>query len=143
MKIQLTQDEIKAAIANYVSGTIGIDLTNNDLAITFSATRYEGTIANLEITPKAFPVTGLIGAGDAVPSIPGYSDNTAVTETVTAEVPEVVAAAEEPVADPADAEVAAEAQADATLGDTLQEAATEVKPAVKSTATLFGKPTAA
>jgi hypothetical protein len=156
MKMQLTQDEIKAAIARYVNDVIGIDLSNNSLAITFSATRLEGTIAYLDITTKPKAAVSAV-VGTCTPTIPGYSEP---AEDVTAIDAPALA---EPVADPGTPEVAAEAQAEATLNDPVQLAETmvEAEPEVaaeasmteeapvaevvpkKSTATLFGKPATA
>jgi hypothetical protein len=156
MKIELTQDEVKAAVAGYVETAMGIDLTNKDLDIVFSATRYEGTIAKLTITPKVLSAAAAAVA-NKLATIPGYSDGTVDVTAVDAP------ALAELVADPAD--VATEAQADATLNDPVQEAATLVEvevtaepaevvedtapaaettaPVKKSTATLFGKPASA
>lgn len=159
MKIELTQGEIKQAIAEYVSGVMGVDLNKNELAIAFSATRLSGTIAFLEITPKN-PVVSYTENAPASTTIPGY----------TTDQPDVTAvdspALAEPAADPATPEVAAAKEADATLGDPVQAAETVVTPATTdepvlvatadpdaepdadaapapkaTTATLFGKPT--
>lgn len=114
MNIELTQDEVKAAVSLYVENVIGINLVGKTLGIVFSATRYEGTIAKLTITPNtgAAPVAAPVAAST---TLPGYGDGTIDTGVEP-----------EPIADPAEPEVAAAAQAEQTLGDPVQEAATLV-----------------
>lgn len=165
MKLELTDAELKEAVAGYVAGTIGLDLVHNDLKIVFSSTRYEGTIAKLETTPKA----GVkLAAASAPATIPGFSDGTDVVIDPTAKDAPALA---EAVIDPADAAVAAQADpvqettaaaevkteakaepaaaegAEAAPAEAAAEAtnapAAEAAAPKKSTATLFGKPAAA
>jgi hypothetical protein len=129
MKMQLVDAELKQAVANYVRDVIGINITGKTVSASFSATRKEGVITDVEITG---PVASNVVLDTPV-AIPGYNDEA------------------EPVNDPADPEVAAAAQAEATLGDPVQEAETLVEavpeetpvaPVKATTATLFGKPAA-
>lgn len=162
MDIQLSQNEIKEAISQYVGGHVGIDMSNKKLDITFSATRYEGTIAKLSITSLA------LAAAAAPATIPGYNDGTAEAGTVPAGEVAVTASTDTDTAAPAatideqaaSAEAKTEAIANTGTDTTAAEApieaapieaeaaevpeatpAAEAKP--KNTATLFGKPATA
>lgn len=121
MKMQLTDREIREAVHNYVRDVVGINLTDKTLTITFSATRYEGTIANLDIIPNAAAPTAIASAPVAASTtLPGYGDGTTDTEA---------AGVTDPVVDPAEPAVAAAAQAEQTLGNPVEEAATLVASA--------------
>lgn len=156
MKIELSQTEIKAAITAFVASNFGIDLAKTEVAITFSATRLNGTIANLETKPRqaVSPVAPAASQTEAA-VIPGYSDNT------VADAP-IVTGTAEPTVDPVDAAEAAAAAGDITTeavvegADAVETTGTEAAPEApdeeaapaaetkpKSTATLFGKPASA
>jgi hypothetical protein len=123
MQIQLTQDELKDAVRQYIANDFNLD--GRTVAISFTATRGDaGVITNLTISK----------AGDV--DIPGYTDAPAdaapavVAEDTKVEVAMVVVATEAPEAAAPEAK-----EEDIPAAEAAPPAATE---APKTTSSLFG-----